>query len=123
MYVVLILLIRRGYTVYYIRALPLRGRGERRNWTHERKSENLIIERAFHKITNLFWYMANEIQYEYLYDTSAHGAATTLRWLSLGLYLMSWLSLLGGVMWDGGRWSSSCVGGASGLGLLVRVFR
>ena len=38
----------------YIRALPLRGRGEGGNWTHERKSENLINEHAFRKITNLF---------------------------------------------------------------------
>jgi hypothetical protein len=45
----------------YIRALPLRGRGEGGNWTHERKSESLINEYAFRKITNLFWYMTNEI--------------------------------------------------------------
>jgi hypothetical protein len=37
-----------------IRALPLRGRGEGGNWTHERKSENLINDHAFRKITNLF---------------------------------------------------------------------
>ena len=35
----------------YVRALPLRGRGEGGNWTHERKSENLINEHAFRKIT------------------------------------------------------------------------
>jgi hypothetical protein len=38
----------------YIRALPLRGRGEGGNWTHERKPENLINEHAFRKTTDLF---------------------------------------------------------------------
>jgi hypothetical protein len=37
-----------------IRALPLRGRGEGGNWTHERKSENLMNECAFRKTTNPF---------------------------------------------------------------------
>ena len=45
----------------YVRALPMRGRGEGGNWAHERKSENLINEHAFRKITNLFWCMTNEI--------------------------------------------------------------
>jgi hypothetical protein len=46
-------------------ALPLRGRGEGGNWTHERKSENLINEHALRKIANLFWCMANETQHEH----------------------------------------------------------
>ena len=38
----------------YIRALPLRGRGEGGNWAHERKSESLINEYTFRKTTNIF---------------------------------------------------------------------
>jgi hypothetical protein len=40
----------------HIRALPLplRDRGEGENWTHERKSENLMNEHAFRKMTNPF---------------------------------------------------------------------